>query len=237
MKSNQIISFFILFLIFSISNAQPVIGFWKVKNVQVGEFELTPMAKWTKINSDGTYQSGNGWLQNMEGKWTFDSKIMKYLPISSFGIKDEFGAFSVSFKNNSMKWQREENGDTVVVLLEKITKLPKSPADQIKGLWELKEVVKPDELDTSTVDSEEIRYIFLKWDRRYWARKFNSKQRFGYWHVNGHKPELTLIDDEKGRPKERWNILVTNNELTMVGISDSNMNIIKKYKSISEFPE
>ena len=37
----------------------------------MGEMELTPIAKWTQINSDGSYESGNGWLKNSEGQWTF----------------------------------------------------------------------------------------------------------------------------------------------------------------------
>jgi hypothetical protein len=237
MKSNQIISLIILFLISSISKAQPVVGFWKVEKVEIGDFELTPIAKWIKINLDSTYQSGNGWLQNMEGKWIFDSRIMTYLSVGFNGIKDEFGPFSVTYKDEAMIWKRAENGDSVVILLDRITKLPKLPADEITGLWELKEIIKNNLSKTGSFEAEEIKYIFLKWDRRYWSRKFNNKRTFGYWHINGHRPELTLIDDQKDKANEKWNILVKDRELKMIGISDSNKNSVRKYRSISEFPE
>lgn len=47
-------------------------GLWEVTKVIVGQEEMTPVAKWTQINKDGTFETGNGWLQNGNGTWTFD---------------------------------------------------------------------------------------------------------------------------------------------------------------------
>jgi hypothetical protein len=36
------------------SLAQSIVGFWEVKEVKVGPEIKTPVAKWTKVNEDGT---------------------------------------------------------------------------------------------------------------------------------------------------------------------------------------
>ena len=78
--------------------AQPHIGFWRVDKVEVGQETMTPVAKWFRINQDGTYQSGNGWLQNSVGTWTFDKAKNLYVPTEKNGIVDLFGGFEVGVK-------------------------------------------------------------------------------------------------------------------------------------------
>ena len=124
-----------------VAQAQEILGLWEIKNVSVGEEAMNPVAKWTRINPDGTYQSGNGWLQNSSGTWTFNEISMEFLPVEDFGIKEDFGAFIVSFSGGKMLWERHEKGMTVLVILEKIQQLPKSTADWITGLWDLTEAI------------------------------------------------------------------------------------------------
>ena len=64
--------------IYTYSQQESLIGLWEIQKVEVGEDNMTPVAKWTKINTDGTYQSGNGWLQNSQGQWNYDSKNKMY---------------------------------------------------------------------------------------------------------------------------------------------------------------
>ncbi len=53
---------FLLLMVFltSAAYAQSVAGFWEIKEVKVGRKLMTPVARWTRINKDGSYQSGNG---------------------------------------------------------------------------------------------------------------------------------------------------------------------------------
>ena len=54
--------------------AQSITGFWEFKEVTVGSKNMTPVAKWTKIYKDGTYQSGNRWTQNPIGTYIYDKQ-------------------------------------------------------------------------------------------------------------------------------------------------------------------
>lgn len=104
MKTNLLMLAIIFILNISKSGAQEIIGFWEIKNVMVGEKDMTPVAKWTKINKDQTYQSGNDWLQHSRGKWIYDIKTKQFLPKEKFGIEDEYGAFTVNFLDGRMVW-------------------------------------------------------------------------------------------------------------------------------------
>ncbi len=80
------------FVLFGISVHAQVEGIWEIRKVTVGDQTMTPVSKWTRINSDFIYQSGNGWLQNSEGNWTFDKSLNQFLPIEKNGIVDDFRA-------------------------------------------------------------------------------------------------------------------------------------------------
>ena len=76
-----------------------------MKEVTVGVEIMTPTAKWTRINEDGTFQSGNGWMQNAEGTWTFDEVSSLFLPTTKNWILDEGGPFEVMFSGDGMQWR------------------------------------------------------------------------------------------------------------------------------------
>ena len=82
----------------AIAQQNQIGGFWEVETVQVGDRDVTPVAKWFQINEDGTYQAGNGWMQNDEGTWAYDEQNQTYAPTSKNGLIDEFGAFSLQFE-------------------------------------------------------------------------------------------------------------------------------------------
>jgi len=231
----QLLSLFLLTSTFLF--AQDISGLWEIKKVLVGGQTMTPVAKWTNIQKDGFYQSGNGWLQNSEGTWTFDKKKKLYSPIETNGIKDEFGPFTVELKNNTMTWLREEEGMIVTVQLEKVDRKPKSTADRIVGLWDLQDVTKNNTSIVDTVDPNNKRYIFIRWDRLYVERTAQAKRSTGYWHMHGHKPEVTLLSHDKKKALETWKVSIVNTTLKMVGVSDSNKDMEMTYKRIHRFPK
>lgn len=217
--------------------AQQIIGFWEIKEVKVGDEIMTPVAKWTKINADHTYQSGNGWLQNAVGTWTYDMQNKTFFPKETNGIKDEFGAFNVSFDHNNMIWERTEEGMSVTVTLAPITEMPMSTADQLVGLWDLTKVIKNEQNITSDYDPNDKHYIFIRWDRIFVARTPEGTRATGYWHIHGHRPELTLMSHNPDKGIESWRVSVNNSDLNMIGISDSNKNLELIFSRLNAFPE
>ena len=215
--------------------AQDIVAFWEIKKVIVGGKTMTPVAKWTKINKDGSYQSGNGWLQNAVGTWQFDKKNNLYSTVETMGIKDEFGPFTVEFNDDKMTWLREEDGRIVTVSLEKITKMPKATADELIGVWDLTTVTKNNEDFTATFDPDNQCYLFIRWDRMFVKHNSKDNRITGYWHMNGHKPEITFLPKTKNN--ESWTVEITATEFKMTGISDTNEGTIMTYLRIYEFPK
>lgn len=215
--------------------AQDIVDFWEIKEVIVGGKTMTPIAKWTKINKDGSYQSGNGWLQNAEGTWQFDKKNNLFSTTETMGIKDEFGPFTVEFNDDKMTWLREEDGRIVTVSLEKITKMPKATADELVGLWDLTTVTKNDEDITTTFDPDNKCYLFIRWDRMFVKHNSKDNRITGYWHINSHKPEITFLSKTKNN--ESWRVEITATEFKMIGISDTNKGTKMTYQRIYEFPK
>jgi len=237
MKTITYLIITLLFFYSTITYAQDFIGFWEIKKVIVGGKTMTPVAKWTKINKDGTFQSGNGWLQNATGTWQFDKKKNLYSPIETNGIKDEFGPFTIEINKDKMTWLREEEGSIVTVSLERITTMPKAIADEIVGLWDLSTVIKNEKDITAIFDSNNKHYLFIRWDRIYIERTPKDKRATGYWHMHGHKPEVTLLSHDKNKSAETWKVETSAKTLKMIGISDSNKAIEMIFKRIHEFPK
>ena len=219
------------------ASGQQITGLWEIKEVMVGTHNLTPVAKWTRINENHTFQSGNGWLQNSEGTWTFEEDRNLYSAVDPLGIKDEFGPFSVTFRENSMIWEREEEGQKVVVSLEKTNEIPMSTADLLQGLWELRLVSENGKNITGSFDPSDKFYLFIRWDRIYVERNAEGERSTGYWHINGHRPELTFLSHREGTIPETWTVKVSETKLILTGISDSNSELEMELMRIHQFPE
>ncbi len=204
--------------------AQQPVGKWSVVEVKIGSKHRTPQARWTTISRDGTYQSGNGWLQNAEGRWTYDNKKKLLSFKETNGLIDEFGPFTVEFTTDGMRWLREEEGMIVEVTLEKIEKRPKGPADLVVGLWEL---------ETETEVAKQL--LFIRWDRIYINR--SKTGRFtGYWHMHGHKPELTFLPHSNNEKVESWRMEASEKRLKLIGVSDSNKDQERIFIRRYQFP-
>lgn len=231
----------LIFLVFTpitlvIGQQNQVAGFWGVENVQAGDQEMTPVAKWFRINEDATYQSGNGWLQNSEGTWKYDEQNHTYEPTTKNGLVDEFGAFSVQFKDDKMVWQRAEEGMNVTVTLSRIDELPKAPADLVHGLWDLEQVLENGNDITADFDNENRYYLFIRWDRLYTERTADGERTSGYWYMDAHHPEITLMSHQEGRQPETWNVNVNISNLVLTGLSDSNRDREIHFVRFKQFP-
>lgn len=239
MKNNNMrgLAFIVFLFAFVRVQAQDITGLWEITKVEAGEQAMTPVAKWTRINADGTYQSGNGWLQNSAGTWIYDKESGEFLPTETLGLKDPFGAFKVSFSDEGMMWVRQEEGMNVVVHLERIEKLPMATGDKLVGLWGLEKAMEGEEEITGSFDPDNNHYRFIRWDRIYVERPRQGERQTGYWHIHGHKPELTLLAHSGDKDAESWRVDVNEKKLQLTGISDGNAGRKLIYRRLDEFPE
>ncbi len=178
--------------------AQSVVGFWRVNSVQVGDQNLTPVAKWFFYTNDQTYRAGNGWTQNDIGTWEYDKVQKEFTPKSSINPNDEgYGAFKVHFSGDDMTWEREEDGALVVVNLSRITAMPMAPKDSISGAWQLIRVEQAGQDITDSYDPENTELLLIRNMQTYRKTNPDGSQAFGYWHMDAHHPELHLIDFDR----------------------------------------
>lgn len=213
-------------------------GLWMIENVRVGNQNMTPVAKWTRIKADGTYESGNGWLKSSEGTWTYDEADQTFLPKETNGLIDPNGAFAVSFNENNMQWKRTEEGQLVTVTLTRIRELPRSPADKLQGLWDLEQAKENDKDITQTYDPQNKQYLFIRWDRVYMERTSQGTRQTGYWHMNAHKPEMTFISHNAEQQPQSWKVeFASEKKMSMMGISDSNKGQLLIYNRLKAFPQ
>lgn len=220
------------------SSNDSITGLWLITHVQAGDQEMTPVAKWTRISADGTYESGNGWLKSPEGIWSFNEADQTFNPTETNGLDDLYGAFSVSVDGDEMTWQRDEDGTDIVVSLARIEDLPKAPADDVQGLWDLSDVQESGESVMNTFVPDNQHYMFLRWDRIFVERTPEGNQQTGYWHMNGHRPEITLMNHDSGGEPQSWRVETSgDNGLQMTGISDSNRELVLTYSRLESFSE
>ena len=168
-------------------SCQSALGLWAISEVVVGEDTLTPIAKWIQINADLSYESGNGWTKNDQGRIDFDTLKQTIKPNSAIGLRDPFDDFDISFSDSKMFWTRMEEGMEVKVSFVKITEIPPGPADLVLGAW--KEVSEHGHVKNSL--------LYLRPDRHFLKQLKDGSQIRGYWQMHAHRPELTLIPVDK----------------------------------------
>jgi hypothetical protein len=168
--------------------AQPMEGLWLVEEVLVGTERMTPTAKWFNFFSDSTYTSGNGWLQNGSGSWSFNQQEQSLTLLNEDSIEDPYGPFIVHFLDSIMVWNRKENGDKVHVQVKQIEQLPRAPWDELVGNWNLK----TDSMNIKEDSTTSLRQIYFRWDRAYRAHNLKGERGRGYWYVHPHRNRLSI---------------------------------------------
>lgn len=236
MKLHSLFILIHIIFIHQVVQSQNLTGIWLVEKVQVGDEQMTPVSKWFNFHENGKYESGNGWLQNTIGTWSYDPEAQEFSATNKLGIKDEAGPFKIETKGKTMVWSRMEEGSNVKIYLQQIQSIPPSYTDLLPGLWKLTESSEPSESVTSGPLTG-LKHVFIRWDRIYRATDQDSKSKTGYWHVNGHRPELTLLPHQTETDAASWRIQVSEKELELTGISDSNKDQVKKFIRIHQFPK
>lgn len=221
-----------IFVIQNSINAQ-ITGLWEVVNVQVGNEKMTPVAKWTYIHEDGSYTSGNGWLQNSDGNWNYDEETSKIEMTPKTGFDDPDGPFNIMNMNeDSMIWTREEGGEEVIVSYNRISQLPKSLPDLAIGIWDI-ETAEKDGLDVmSEIDPTGNRFVFLRFDHLVFD-VVNENRTSGMWRIDAHRPVIDILYYDTSKSSDYWQITF-DGEDTMQWTKDD---LIIKFSRLTSFPD
>ena len=218
--------------LFSCKNNPTIEGLWIVKSVTVGEDEMTPNGRWMRFNSDFTQESGNGWLQHSVGKWKLEPG--NHLTIINInGLDDLNDPFKVTLSNNEMIWERMEEGQTIIVILERTLQLPSTSGDKLLGLWKLEEAVGNGSYFSNSKVTDD--YLFFRWDKRFVIGTENGRVN-GVYNVHGHKPEVELIPYGTQYQRDFWKIDFDEKSLTLKLLNTDSI-VTRKFIRIHNFPQ
>lgn len=235
MKDNFIkIVLILLILVLGCEKQDSIEGLWIVKIVKVADEEMTPNGRWTKFNSDSTFESGNGWYQHTVGTWTLIDGGKKLLIQNEEGLIDTYEPFSIRIESDLMYWSRLEDGQKVEITLGRSDNLPKSFGDRVLGLWKLEKAEGPGTFFNHSENLDTNDYLFLRWDKRFVIN--SSKGRInGVYNVNAHRPELELIP--YGNMKREFWEIIFNEETVTLKLLNSEENVKRTFRRINKFPE
>ena len=68
LNNNPVIVCIVFIMLFT-SCTSKIEGLWEIEKVKVGDKEMTPIARWVRLNPDKSQKSGNGWFQHSIGTW------------------------------------------------------------------------------------------------------------------------------------------------------------------------
>ncbi|MEO1516278.1 MAG: hypothetical protein AAFV95_14745 [Bacteroidota bacterium] len=207
-------------------------GLWIVQKVRMGEQEVTPNARWTRFHGDFSQQSGNGWFQHSYGSWTFEEESRELSIVNVNGLTDSNGPFQVQLEGDRMTWTREEEGQQIVVSLERATELPATYGDQVMGLWKLENAVGTHAPFDSS--QQQTNSLFLRWDKRFDIRSAGGRVR-GVYNVHGHKPEIEFIPYGDKWERSFWKIDFSQDRLSLELLNGEEV-VKREFVRVYEFP-
>lgn len=214
-------------------NVDHLTGIWVVEKVKVGGKEMSPDAKWTRLNVDFTQESGNGWFQHSYGGWSFDENTNELTISTTNGVLDPYGSFNVTIENDIMNWKRIEDGMNVLVSLKRSNALPTAFRDKLLGLWGMQNSTGDSELFTGNNSGDS--YLFIRWDGKYVIGEGKEKQ-YGVYNIHAHKPQVEFIPYGKNKERSFWMIGYEDESLELTLVNSTEV-VTRKFIRINEFPE
>lgn len=217
----------------SIQLSAQISGLWEATKVQVGTEELTPVAKWTLFNENGSFTTGNGWLQNGDGSWSFNQQSSQISLTTITGFEDEFGAFTIDFVSDDfMNWKRMENGEEVIVSYQRIKEIPKDLRTNVVGLWQLDVVWEGEKDITKTYTKGESLFFHIRWDNLINMMSPEGRTS-GMWRIDAHRPTLDILYYDEKKSLDYW-ALSFEDENQMVWKRDE---LTIQLKRLTSFPD
>lgn len=216
--------FLFSFLLYACQKEHELVGTWQVEKVQMGENEMTPIARWMQFNKDGTQTNGNGWFQHTYGTWNLKEDLLSVLDEN--GINSNTTPFLVEINDQTMTWKREEEGQKVVVTLKRIQKMPQSVGNQLKGLWKLTKATDAGNDITVIINPDQKSMLHLRWDNTYVQHNMPQGKKYGVYKIHGHKPEIQMVNYGNESKFSFWTFSFQNSKLILTSTDQ---------KSVMEF--
>lgn len=208
-------------------------GLWEITKVSIGEGEMTPVARWIRLNKDFTQESGNGWLQHSVGTWTLDPTNNLLGVNNSNGIEDKV-PFEVNLTGNTMTWKRIEMGEEVSISLRRISKIPTSEANKLFGLWKFTSIHMDSKEISDSLNPKNKATLYLAWDHNYKLSHYPDGDKYGIFKTHGHRQRMQMVVNYNTRqPKiEFYNFEIDKDTLHLKSV---NKNIQLKLIRIHQF--
>jgi hypothetical protein len=213
-------------------NAQ-ITGLWEVTLVTVGDEEMTPHAKWTVFNEDGTFESGNGGLKNSNGKWEFDKHLSQLRMTNEVGFDNTFGPFQVEMNpDNEMILSRTEEGQKVMVYNQRVSEKPMYRTDLATGLWDLRKAERGGVDVLDEMDPEGSRMFFIRWDNLFQDITVEGRIS-GIWRIDAHRPVLDVLYYDQSKSPDYWQISFKGEDVMYLQKEDLKL----EFGRLTSFPE
>ena len=214
-KANVLLSLFaILILSCEKQESSGIEGLWLVEKVQAGENSMTPIARWVKFLPDNTQTSGNGWLQHSSGTWSLEGDQLEV--VDTNGIRDTFGALTITLSDSTMQWKRVEEGQEVTISLKRIDKIPQSEGNKLIGLWKLIQATDQGNDITAIVNPDNRSMLQLRWDNMYVQHNMPTGKVYGTYRVHSHKQEIQLVNYGNPSQFSFWNFSLKDKKLKLI---------------------
>ena len=195
------------------------VGLWTVFSVELAGQHMTPQAKWSHFYKDGRYVDGNGWQQHHTGAWRLDADRRTFTTTPDQGPADDLGPFQLSFRGDTMIWQRTEEGEMVTVNWIRTEDLPAAPRNRIQGLWEISFCSTARLSREAANDKANACSLFFRWDDRY-SMTVDGETTGGFYIAHGHRPEVILLPYDDEIEPTRYRIEVLDDGVRLVGKSE-----------------
>ncbi|GAB5551747.1 MAG: hypothetical protein Sapg2KO_13380 [Saprospiraceae bacterium] len=198
-----------------------ITGLWEVTQVQLGDQTPTPTAKWFDLKENGQMLSGNGGIINQRGSWQIKNAQLTFYDLN--GQADPAGAFMVKTEEDQMTLEREEEGMSVKVSLQRIENIPMASWDHLLGAWRIKEIWAGDENITADKDPEKKYNLFIRWDHLFTARNDlqGHASHGGIWQIHSHRAELRLQSFDN-KTNELWRMVeIDQNQMVLESMNEN----------------
>jgi hypothetical protein len=207
-------------------------GLWVADRVYAGSTDLSPKARWIRIDKKNVQESGNGWQKHSIGTWELKRK--KLTLVNSNGFTDPYEPFEVKFVKNGMEWIRHENDKRVKVLFTKIEEIPLSERDKLLGVWDLKTVLEDGKDLTLKYNVNRESYLFMRWDNMF-ELKLEDERTSGIYRIGGFLDEIELVYNTTDGKRQTFNFQIKNNRLVLTSVN-SEIELIIEFIRTDRFP-
>jgi hypothetical protein len=181
-------------------NQKQIFGLWKVKIMKINNEDFTLPNRWIQFNVDSSQASGNGWLQSSVGTWTYQKDLNLLTVQDVEGLINSSDAnfytapFKVELTKNVMTLKYKNEEKDVIVVLERINKLPTSESNKLFGLWKFESIYIDNKEVSDSLNPEKKAMLSLNWENTYTLYNYPQGEKYGVFKTQGYRNQLEMIN-------------------------------------------